>query len=76
MINLRYLDLSDDSVTDDGISFLMASRASKNLHTLLLFGNVQVTSESLKSIAASRECKSLQKLDLRSTYINDQGIKV
>lgn len=76
LLNLKLLDLSDDSVSDEGITYLMESKVSRKLETLILFGNVQVTSLSLKAIASSKECKSLQKLDLRSTYVSDEGMKV
>lgn len=68
--------MSDNSITDEGMSHFMLSKISHNLETLILFGNFQVSAASLKIIATSKECKSLKKLDLRSTFVSDVGIKV
>ncbi|EAR84300.2 LRR, typical subtype protein (macronuclear) [Tetrahymena thermophila SB210] len=75
LTNLKYLDLSDSFITDEGLSTFVQSKNSKQLETLILYGNVQVGSDSLRSIALSKECRNLQVLDLRSTYISDTGFK-
>lgn len=44
-----------------------------NLEELVLYGNSDVTSESLVMLADSQWTKKLKKIDLHATSIDDQG---
>jgi hypothetical protein len=73
MQNLISLNLADDSITDEGISKLAASSVMSSLEELILYGNNDITSESLIMLAESKWTKKLKKLDLHATSIDDQG---
>lgn len=73
MQNLISLNLADDAITDEGISKLAASSVMSSLEELILYGNNDITSESLIMLAESQWTKKLKKLDLHATSIDDQG---
>lgn len=68
------LNLADDSISDEGISKLAASNIMTHLEELILYGNSDITSESLIMLANSQWTKNLKKIDLHATSIDDQGI--
>ena len=74
MQHLLSLNLADDSITDEGISKLAASSIMSSLEELILYGNSDITSESLIMLGESQWTKKLKKLDLHATSIDDQGI--
>lgn len=68
------LNLADDSITDEGISRLAACSGMAGIEELVLYGNSDVTSESLVMLGESQWIKKIKKLDLHATSIDDQGI--
>ena len=44
MTNLRHLNLSDDSISDEGMIYLFNSVSSQNISELILYGNVSISS--------------------------------
>jgi hypothetical protein len=71
MHNLKILNLADDSITDEGIKRLAKSQVMRELEELILYGNSDVTSESMIALAHSEWIKKIKKIDLHATSIDD-----
>ena len=53
---------------------MVVSSGMPGLEELVLYGNSDITSESLIMLAEAQYLKKLRKLDLHATSIDDQGI--
>jgi hypothetical protein len=74
MQNLKSLNLADDCITDEGISKLATSQCMSSLEELILFGNSDITSESMIMLGDSIWTKKLTKIDVHATSVDDQGM--
>jgi hypothetical protein len=72
--NLKSLNLADDCITDEGISKLATSQCMSSLEELILFGNSDITSESMIMLGDSIWTKKLTKIDVHATSVDDQGM--
>lgn len=71
---LKILNLADNQISDEAIVLLSQSIQFMKLQSLILYGNSDITSEGMVIFSASKCIKSLKKLDLHATSVDDYGM--
>ena len=67
------MNLSDDNITDEGIEILATSSKMMRLEELIMYGNSDITSESLIMLGESNFVNKLKILDVHATSVCDTG---
>lgn len=71
--NIETLNLSDTEIDDEGLIAFMNSHNFTKIKSLTLYGQYRVTNKFLDAL--SKKIVQINYLDLRCTFVNDDGLR-
>ena len=69
------MNLADNNISDKSMEYIAGAAQMHHLEEIILYGNTDITGQTLFFIAKSNFLKRIRILDLHATSVDDDGVR-